>query len=66
MSFNQNMKISDLFVKSARKYGLNLINLDNFQYDSEAEIPFIEFSALKKTNLGKLKQIIEKYQKNIR
>ena len=52
------------FVDSANEYGLRLTHLD--EYNNETEIPYLEFSALKKTNLGKLKQIIQNFLKNIK
>lgn len=51
-------KIIDFFLDSASEYGLTLIHLDNFSRENRTEIPYLEFSALKKTNLSKLKQII--------
>ncbi len=51
-------RIVNLFVECAREYGLNLIHIEKFQEDYGIEVPYLEFSALKKTNLGKLKQII--------
>ena len=59
-------RIINLFLESAKEYGLSFIHLDNFNFGKEAEIPFLEFSALKKTNLEKLRKIIHKYQKNIK
>jgi GTP-binding protein EngB required for normal cell division len=57
-------KAINLFVDSANEYGLSLTHLD--EYNNETEIPYLEFSALKKTNLGKLKQIIQNFLKNIK
>ena len=57
-------KAINLFVDSANEYGLRLTHLD--EYNNETEIPYLEFSALKKTNLGKLKQIIQNFLKNIK
>ena len=54
-------RIIALFVNSARDYGLNLIHLDKLDFNNETEIPYLEFSALKKINLGKLKSIIQHY-----
>ena len=54
-------KIIVLFVKSAKEYGLNLIHLDDYEFDNKSEMPYLEFSALKKINLSKLKQIIQKF-----
>jgi GTP-binding protein EngB required for normal cell division len=52
-----------LFIDSVNKYGLNLIHLDDFKYENKAEIPYLEVSALKKINIDKLKQIIQRYLK---
>jgi hypothetical protein len=54
-------KIISFLVDSAEEYGLNLISFDEFDIENKTEIPFLEFSALKKTNLHKLKQIIKIY-----
>jgi len=54
-------KIIVLFVKSAKEYGLNLIHLDDYEFDKKSEMPYLEFSALKKINLSKLKKIIQKF-----
>jgi len=53
-----------LFVDSANEYGLSLTHLD--EYNNKTVIPYLEFSALKKTNLGKLKQMIQNSLKNIK
>ncbi|MFO8019161.1 MAG: GTPase [Promethearchaeia archaeon] len=44
-----------LFVNTATQYGLNLLHLDEYRHEDEI-IPYLEFSALNKTNLGKLKK----------
>lgn len=62
-NFNKE-RLVNLFLSSSKQYGLNLIHLDHFTYDTETEIPFLEFSALKKINIGKLKEIIQKYLQN--
>ena len=56
-------KIMNLFLKSAKEYNLNLIHLNKYKFNSESEIPYIEFSALKKINIKDLKLIIQKYLK---
>ena len=63
-NFDKN-KIIILFVKSAKEYRLNLIHINDFEYELKSEIPYLEFSALKKINLTKLKQVIQKYLKQI-
>jgi len=54
-------RVIKLFVDTALEYGLNLIHLDDFKYNNKKEIPYLEFSTLKKINLRKLKKIIQKY-----
>jgi GTP-binding protein EngB required for normal cell division len=56
-------KIIDLFLKSAKEYNLNIVHLNNFRSNMESEIPYIEFSALKKINLKDLKLTIQKHLK---
>ncbi|MFX1258878.1 MAG: GTPase [Promethearchaeota archaeon] len=53
-------RIITLFLNSANKYGLFLIHLDSFNFSNKKEIPFLEFSALKRINLDKLKKLIYK------
>lgn len=50
-----------MFLESAEKYNLNLVHLNDYEFDSKADIPYLEFSALKKTNFVKLKKIIQKF-----
>jgi GTP-binding protein EngB required for normal cell division len=54
-------RVIKLFVDTALEYGLNLIHLDDFKYNNKKKIPYLEFSTLKKINLRKLKNIIQKY-----
>ncbi len=56
-------RIITLFVETANEYDLKLIHLDNYSYDDKSYIPYLEFSATKKINVGKLKQIIQKFLK---
>lgn len=48
-----------LFLKSAEEFGLELTHLDQFFKENDSRIPFIEFSALNKENLDKLKKMIK-------
>jgi GTP-binding protein EngB required for normal cell division len=57
-------RIINFFLDSARKYGLNIVPIDQFNYDYRVQIPFLKFSGLKKTNLGKLKKMINLYFTN--
>lgn len=51
-------KINSLLINSAKDYGLNLIQTTGEYIRDYNEIPYLEFSALKKTNIEKLKHII--------
>jgi len=51
-------RIFSLLINSAKAYDLNLVQITDAVGKSSSEIPFLEFSALKKTNLDKLKRII--------
>lgn len=53
------VKIINLFVESAKEYRLNVVHLDKHELYNDEEIPYLDFSALKKTNLEKLKKIIQ-------
>jgi GTP-binding protein EngB required for normal cell division len=61
-TFDKN-RIIEIFLKSAKECGLNLVHLDNLNYENKLEIPYLEFSALKKKNLKDLKQTIQYYLK---
>jgi GTP-binding protein EngB required for normal cell division len=54
-------RIITLFLDASKKYGLNMVHIDNFDDNKDTEIPYLEFSALKKTNLKQLKLMIQKY-----
>ncbi|MFX1316052.1 MAG: GTPase [Promethearchaeota archaeon] len=64
--FNKIDKISNfdkakninLFVESAEKYELNLVHLNEHKQNNKTEIPYLEFSVLKKINIEKLKETI--------
>lgn len=58
-TFDKN-RIIQLFVNSAKEYGLNLVHLNIYKDKNHFEIPYLEFSALKKINLKELKQAIQK------
>ncbi|TES94678.1 MAG: hypothetical protein E3J90_11785 [Promethearchaeota archaeon] len=51
-------RIFSLLINSAKAYDLNLVHITDEVGKSNNEIPYLEFSALKKTNLDKLKGII--------
>lgn len=53
-------RIIQIFRNSAKEYGLNLVHLNNYNDNNKLEIPYLEFSALKKSNLKELKQEIQK------
>ena len=54
-------RVIQLFINSAKEYGLNLVHLNSYKNKNNFEIPYLEFSALKKINLKELKQAIQKY-----
>ncbi len=57
-NFNKKKSIK-LFIDSAIEYGLKLTPLEGSKEREIDQIPYLEFSALKKINLGKLKQEIQ-------
>ncbi|MFX0038272.1 MAG: GTPase [Promethearchaeota archaeon] len=52
-------RIITFFINSAKSYGLDFIELNNFNPNNRIQIPLLEFSALKKINLHKLKEFIQ-------
>lgn len=57
-------RIISLFINTAKDYGLNLIHVNEKIDNDRSKIPYLEFSALKKTNLDKLKRTINAHLKN--
>ena len=57
-------RIISIFINTAKDYGLNLINVNEKIDNDRSKTPFLEFSALKKTNLDKLKRTINAHLKN--
>lgn len=57
-------RITNLFVNTAGRYGLNLIPLQEFDYDYQSALPYLKFSGLKKKNFGILKKKIEYFFRN--
>jgi len=57
-------RIISLFINSAKDYGLNLIHVNEKNDNDRSKTPYLEFSALKKTNLDKLKRNIKTHLKN--
>ncbi len=53
-------RIVNLLVKNLSDFDINLIQLKNSENITQTDIPYLEFSALKKTNLLQLKQTIFK------
>ncbi len=51
-------RIISLLINSAMDYGLNLVQLFDKKVRNYEEIPYLEFSAIKRTNLDKLKRAI--------
>lgn len=58
------IKTINLFIESTKEYGLDLIHLNYYNSKKKSEIPYLEFSALKKINIGKLKGLIHKFLNN--
>ncbi len=56
-------RITISLIKNTKEFGLNLVQLNKIEDVKNKEIPYLEFSALKKTNLSKLKQTIHYYLK---
>jgi GTP-binding protein EngB required for normal cell division len=54
-------RIINLLIESAKEFNLNLVNIFDFKMNNDSEIPYLEFSALKKINLKMLKQTIQTY-----
>ena len=55
-------RIITFFMENAKYYRIDIINLDDYYNNqNETKIPYLEFSALKKTNLGKLNHFINQY-----
>jgi len=54
-------RIISLLINSAKAYELNLVQITDEEAKSYNEIPYLEFSAIKKTNLDKLKRIINTF-----
>lgn len=51
-------RIISLLINCANDYGLNLVPITSEEARVYKEIPYLEFSAIKRTNLDKLKRII--------
>lgn len=51
-------RIINYFIDTARQFGLNFVHLEDFEYDYAHSLPYLEISALKKTNIGELKKAI--------
>ena len=58
-------RIITLFLKSAKEYNIHIVNLRNYSNNRDSEIPYLEFSALKKINLKELKLTIHNYLKKL-
>jgi len=57
-------RIISLFINTAKDYGLNLIHVNEKIDNDRSKTSYLEFSALKKTNLDKLKRTINTHLKN--
>ncbi len=56
-------RIISLFINTAKDYGLNLIHVNERIDNDRSKTPYLEFSALKKTILAKLKRTINTHLK---
>jgi len=54
-------RIITLFLNSTSEFKLELIPLNELKKESKNQIPFLEFSALKKINLDKLKKFVQSF-----
>ncbi|MBD3194464.1 MAG: hypothetical protein GF317_05365 [Candidatus Lokiarchaeota archaeon] len=54
-------RILRYLIKVSQHYGFDLVHLNDFYGDYLVNIPYLEFSATEKTNLGTLKKIIHTY-----
>ncbi|MFX0018563.1 MAG: GTPase [Promethearchaeota archaeon] len=55
-------RIITFFIENAKYYRIDITNLDDFiNNQNKIKIPYLEFSALKKTNLGKINNFIHLY-----
>ncbi|MFW9897578.1 MAG: GTPase [Candidatus Thorarchaeota archaeon] len=54
-------RIIQKFVKSAKNFGINLVQLNDYKNRNKLKVPYLEFSALKKENLKKLKKTIQNH-----
>ncbi|MHA1687888.1 MAG: GTPase [Promethearchaeota archaeon] len=52
-------RILNFFIEQAREHGIQLIHLNDYDFEKKDAIPYLEFSALKRVNVGKLKWMIE-------
>jgi len=56
-------RITMSLIKNTKEFGLNLVQLNKIEDVKSMEMPYLEFSALKKTNLSNLKRTIQYYLK---
>ena len=62
-NFDKNKAIAS-FIESASEFGLKMVHSESYKKNINNEIPYLDFSALKKTNLNILRQIIHRYLQN--
>ncbi|MFX0148287.1 MAG: GTPase [Candidatus Hodarchaeota archaeon] len=59
ISNREKTQIISFFIESAKQYGIEIVYLDEFIKDqNEQIIPYLDFSAIRKINLGKLNHFI--------
>ena len=54
-------RVINLFLTAAEEFGINMVNLREFTVKNDSRIPYLEFSALKKTHIKELKKVIQKF-----
>lgn len=58
--FDKN-RVINLFLTAIKEFGINVVKLGEFEYKDDSRIPYLEFSALKKTHIKELKKVIQKF-----
>lgn len=61
LTFFDKKRIIQKFVKIGKEFGFNLVHLNDFNSRDKLQVPYLEFSALKKENLKELKKAIQNH-----
>ncbi|MHA1804748.1 MAG: GTPase [Promethearchaeota archaeon] len=59
LSKRDSVRVLNFFIEQAREHGIQLIHLNDHDFEKKGVVPYLEFSALKKINIRKLKWMIE-------